>query len=69
MLKKMNKLNLKILLFINIIVNGIKDKKMRGNVIERKLVETPKKNPESIIKKNKLLGSDIYILISIHLRE
>ena len=28
---------------------------MRGNVVERKLVETPKKSPESIIKKNKLL--------------
>ena len=51
----MSKLNFKILLFINIIVNGIKDKKMRGNVIERKLVETPKKSPESIIKNNKLL--------------
>ena len=54
-LSNINKFNFGILLFINIIINGIKDKNISGNVIERKLVAMPKKNPESIINKKKLL--------------
>ena len=40
----------------------IKDKNIRGNVTDRKLVETPKKKPASIIKKNKLFFCAITLI-------